>query len=162
MPTPREHFLSWLEDAHAVEEQAESMLSAMAPRLDAYPNLQARIREHIRETQRQNASLRDCLARHGTSPSPLKDLSTRFMGFTQSIGTMFTTDEVMKGVLASYALEHLEIGTYKMLVKTARQLGDDETARVCEKILEEELAMAKWLEDHIEEITQSFLRREER
>lgn len=157
-----ERLLSWLEDAHAVEEQAETMLSAMAPRLDAYPELQARIRRHIDETRRQNASLRDCLARHGAAPSPLKDLSTRFMGFTQSIGTMFTTDEVMKGVLATYAFEHLEIASYKMLIKAAREFGDKETARVCEKILEEEKAMAKWLEDHLEEITGTFLRRDAR
>jgi ferritin-like metal-binding protein YciE len=160
--TPQRHLLSWLEDAHALEEQAETMLDNLAPRVARYPDLQARIEQHVRETRRQGEQVRDCLARLGTAPSPLKDLGTRFMGLTQSVGAMLADDEVMKGVLASYAFEHLEIASYRMLIQAARHAGDDETRRVCEAILEEEVAMAKWLEDHLEAITETFLTREAR
>jgi ferritin-like metal-binding protein YciE len=38
-------------------------------------------------------------------------------------------------------------------------VGDEETQRVCEKILPEEIAMADWLKEHLPELTQAFLAR---
>lgn len=75
---------------------------------------------------------------------------------------MLASDEVMKGVLASYTFEHLEIASYRMLIQAAKHAGDDETKRVCEGILEQEIAMAKWLEDHMDAITEKFLEQEAR
>jgi ferritin-like metal-binding protein YciE len=46
MTTPEDHLLNWLRDAHAMEKQAETMLSAMAGRLEHYPELKARIEAH--------------------------------------------------------------------------------------------------------------------
>jgi ferritin-like metal-binding protein YciE len=51
----------------------------------------------------------------------------------------------------------MEIASYRILIAAARQSGDVETERVCEEILQEELAMAKWLEEHLESITSKFL-----
>jgi ferritin-like metal-binding protein YciE len=44
--------MDWLRDAHSAEEQAETMLSGMARRIENYPQLKARVEQHIRETQR--------------------------------------------------------------------------------------------------------------
>lgn len=41
--TNQENYHDWLRDAHAMEKQAESMLEAMAKRIDNYPDLRARI-----------------------------------------------------------------------------------------------------------------------
>lgn len=38
MTSPEEHLMDWLRDAHAMEKQAETMLSAMAGRLQHYPS----------------------------------------------------------------------------------------------------------------------------
>jgi ferritin-like metal-binding protein YciE len=46
-------------------------------------------------------------------------------------------------------------------VSTARQVGDSETARVCEEILHDEEAMADWLQNNIPTLTQQYLSREE-
>lgn len=62
MTSPKEHLVHWLRDAHAMEEQAESMLIAQADRLDDYPMLQARIRQHIEETREQRYNLESCLS----------------------------------------------------------------------------------------------------
>ena len=43
MATPRENLLDWLRDAHAMEQQAESMLKGQAERLEHYPELKGRI-----------------------------------------------------------------------------------------------------------------------
>ncbi|WP_011579677.1 ferritin-like domain-containing protein [Chelativorans sp. BNC1] len=157
MTHPKDHLLSWLRDAHAAEEQAITMLSNLSRRIENYPELKARIEQHITETRRQSERVRECLQRHGSDASTLKDTGTKLMGLGQALSGIFTGDEVMKGILASYTFEHMEIASYKMLAAAARRLGDPETARVCEEILQEELAMAKWLEDRLEQLTDKFL-----
>ena len=47
MATAEERLMQWLRDAHAAEGQAETMLTGMADRLENYPKLKARIKEHI-------------------------------------------------------------------------------------------------------------------
>jgi len=74
---------------------------------------------------------------------------------------MFMGDEVMKGSIACSAFEAMEIASYRILVDTARQVGDEETARTCEQILQEEEAMASWLEQNLPVLTQQYLAREQ-
>lgn len=160
MPDPRDHLLSWLKDAHAAEEQAITMLSNLDRRIENYPELKARIEQHIDETRRQSARVEECLKSLGSDISMLKAVGTKLMGLGQGISGIFTSDEIAKGVLAFYTFEHMEIASYRMLVGAAKQAGEPEVQRVCEEILEEEKAMAKWLEDHLEDLTQKFLARE--
>ena len=48
-----EHYHDWLRDAHAMEKQAESMLESMVSRIDNYPDVRARIEQHVSETKHQ-------------------------------------------------------------------------------------------------------------
>ena len=57
--TRRERLLKWLQDAYAMEQEAETMMKAMASRIENYPQLAARIGQHVQETQGQAASLRE-------------------------------------------------------------------------------------------------------
>lgn len=43
MSEVREWLVQWLRDAHAMEEQAETMLNAQLSRLESYPELSDRI-----------------------------------------------------------------------------------------------------------------------
>lgn len=45
MSDTRHWLIQWLRDAHAMEEQAETMLNGL--RLENYPNLAERIRGHL-------------------------------------------------------------------------------------------------------------------
>ena len=63
----RENLLNWLRDAHAMEQQAEQMLKAQAARIENYPEIRARIEQHLEETMGQQRLLETCLERHGTS-----------------------------------------------------------------------------------------------
>ncbi|WEX09573.1 ferritin-like domain-containing protein [Chelativorans sp. AA-79] len=150
----------WLRDAHAMEEQAEQMLDAQARRIENYPELKARIEQHISETRSQKQRLEACMEKRGTSWSGMKDLAAQFSALMQAAGGMFAGDEVVKGSMASYTFEHLEIVSYRILVAAAEAAGDAETARVCEEICREEEAMASWLQDHIPQVTQAYLMRE--
>ena len=161
MASAEEHLTHWLRDAHAAEEQAETMLSGMARRIENYPDLHGRVVQHIRETQRHAELVRGCIERRGGGTSSIKDATAKVIALGQAMSGMFVGDEVMKGSIASYAFEAMEIASYRILVSTARQVGDSETARVCEEILRDEEAMADWLENNIPTLTQHYLSREE-
>jgi ferritin-like metal-binding protein YciE len=130
--TANEHLNDWLRDAHAMEEQAEKMLNAQADRLEHYPALRARIVQHI-----------------------------ELMAFGQAVGGMTASDEVVKGAMAGYVFENLEIASYTSLIGAAKAVGDSATQTACEQILVQEKAMAAWLLEHLPEITQAFLARSE-
>jgi len=152
-----ERLNQWLRDAHAMEQQAEQMLDGLSRRIENYPELAARIESHIAETRSQKQRLEACIERRGSSWSGMKDLAGQFTALMQTAGGVFAGDEVVKGVLAGYTFEHMEIASYRILVAGAEAAGDTETARVCEEICREEEAMASWLEDHMAEITQAYL-----
>lgn len=159
MATPQENLLDWLRDAHAMEQQAEKMLKAQSERLEHYPQLKARIDRHIEETLGQQQLIDQCLARLGGSSSTLKDMSGKLMAFGQAVGGSLMSDEVIKGAMAGYVFENMEIASYTALIAAAKEAGDSETQAACEKILPQEIAMAEWLLEHLPELTQAFLRR---
>lgn len=155
------NYLAWLRDAHAMEEQALMMMRGMVSRLENYPQLRMQIQKHIGETEEQLASLGRLLNRQGAGSSLVKDTMGRVTALAQSMSGMFTGDEVVKGTLASYTFENMEIASYRILITAAEQLGDAEAIQVFTHCLHQEEAMAKWLADHAAEITRSFLSRAE-
>ena len=161
MTTRQEHLIDWLKDAHGMEQQADKMLKGQLERLENYPKLSARIQQHIEETQSQLQLTEGCLTRLGTSPSTMKDFTGKFMAMGQAMGGMFMTDEVVKGSMASYVFENVEIAMYTVLISAAEAAGDLETKRVCEQILPQEIAMAEWVREHLPEVTMAFMARSE-
>lgn len=149
----------WLRDAHAMEQQAEKMLTAQAERLEHYPALRERIVQHIEETRWQQDMLDTCLATRGISHSVFKDLGGKLMAFGQAAGGMMASDEVVKGAMAGYVFENIEIATYTSLIAAADAVGDTATKAACEQILIQEKAMAAWLLEHLPQVTQAFLMR---
>ena len=161
MATAEERLMEWLRDVHAVEEQAETMLSGFADRLEHYPELKERVEAHVKETQRQAEKVRQCIKRRDGSTSMIKVASAKAVGLGQALSGIFVGDEVVKGALAISAFEAMEIASYRILVSAAQKVGDSETATVCGQILREEEAMADWLDKHIAGITGKYLQLEE-
>ncbi|MCO7519118.1 MULTISPECIES: ferritin-like domain-containing protein [unclassified Pseudomonas] len=159
MATVKDNLLDWLRDAHAMEQQAESMLKAQAERLEHYPELKERIVQHIEQTQGQQRTLLQCIERLGGSTSTLKDMAGKLMAFGQAVGGMVMSDEVVKGAMSGYVFENMEIASYTVLIEAAQAAGDSATAQACQSILQEEEAMAAWLKDHLPAITRAFLAR---
>jgi Uncharacterized protein conserved in bacteria len=158
-----DHFATWLRDAHAMEEQALTMLTAQAKRIQNYPELKARIEQHIVETNGHVRLLQELLdATPAAKASRLKDFTGRLAATAQGLGGALTPDEVVKGAMAAYAFEHIEIAAYRVLVATADELGEAGAKAVFEQILHEEIAMADWLADNLDETTRLYLLRDER
>lgn len=59
MTQSRESFRGWLRDAHAMETQAETMLTSPIGRLESYSALRMRMEEHLREIEAQQNALGD-------------------------------------------------------------------------------------------------------
>jgi ferritin-like metal-binding protein YciE len=160
MAAIQDNLLDWLRDAHAMEKQAETMLSSTAERLENYPELRAKLEEHCEETRQQGLLLSQCLERLGEDPSTMKDVIGKTMATAQGFSGVFAADEVVKAAMASYTFEHMEIAAYRTLIAAAEAAGDAETKRICEFILPQEVAMAKWLDEHLPQVTQQFLQRD--
>lgn len=155
--TANEHLNDWLRDAHAMEQQAETMLESMASRLEHYPALRTRIVEHIEETRWQRGQLDGCLERRGESPSMVKDMTGKIVAFGQGVGGMFASDEVVKGAMAGYVFENMEVASYTVLIAAAQAAGDQATEDVCRHIIAQEQAMAAWMLEHLPSIASAFL-----
>ncbi|WP_439448195.1 ferritin-like domain-containing protein [Stenotrophomonas sp. ATs4] len=156
-----ERLLKWLQDAYAMEQEAETMMKAMASRIENHPQLAARISQHVQETQGQAASLRECIEALGGSVPTAKGL---FAGMTAAIhaaGNSLMEDEIVKSVGIAFGFENTEIATYRALVIAAERAAAPDIAAVCGQILQEEIAMARWLEDHQDGLAGAFLNRDE-
>jgi ferritin-like metal-binding protein YciE len=160
-PQAQEHLLAWLRDAHAMEEQAETLLTSQISRLKHYPDLRRKLEEHLEETKRQAKLVDDCIQRLGGDSSAVKDAMGKMVAMGQGLSGLFVDDEVIKGSLASYTFEHMEIASYTILVAAAEACGDTTTAAICSRILKEEQAMAQWLADHTPQLVRAFLQLDE-
>lgn len=56
MTEPKERLVQWLRDAHAMEEQAETILSGQIERLENYPEIRISKKRDNRQNVSNNAS----------------------------------------------------------------------------------------------------------
>jgi ferritin-like metal-binding protein YciE len=137
-----EQLNKYLADAHAVEGQAIELLER-APKIVDDPELGRIFEEHLAETREHQELVRERLDARGGSPSMLQDLAMRTgaLGW----GSFFQAHPDTPGKLAAfaYAFEHLEVGGYEQLKRFAERVGDVETARMAERILEQEREAAQ-------------------
>lgn len=157
MTDPREHLLHWLRDAYAMEKQALEMCERQSERIENYPELKQRVAQHVMETKGQIARLDRCFEILGEKPSAVKSTIGWIMGNMQAAGGMLMPDEIIKGSMASYVFENLEIASYTVLIAAAEANGQHEIAKICGEILQQEVAMADWLRHHLSDTTRKFL-----
>ncbi len=146
-----------LRNAHALEKQVIAVLETQLKVTDDYPDLHARLSQHILETREQTRRLESALDFCGESPSIIKDAMLSTIGMSQSTVQGFSDDAVLKAVTADMMTEHLEIATYRTLITLAKMAGKSELLPLLEETLHEEEAMAAWLDDNLEPITRRFV-----
>ena len=98
--------------------------------------------EHLAETRdHAEPSRRDCAL---SAATPRRSRTPRCARAAQ-LDAFFAAHPDTPGKLAafSYAFEHLEIGGYEQLKRVAVRAGDDATAALVERILEQELVAAE-------------------
>jgi ferritin-like metal-binding protein YciE len=154
-------FETGLRNQHAVENQAIALLERQLGRLENYPDMAARMREHLEESKEQARRLEQLLGSLGATSSVLKDAAMSFMGNLAAMMHAPAPDEVVKNTFANFAFEHYEIAAYKSLLTLAELAGQRSAISALERSLGEEEAMAKWIADHLAETTTAFVRRTE-
>ena len=153
-------YITGLRNAHALETQAIQLLSRQVERLEHYPAMSERMRQHIEESRTQQARLEQILDRLGTSHSALKDAVTGFMGNVAALGHTVAQDEVVKNTFANYAFEHYEIASYKALLEMADAAGDGQAPQLLRMSLDEEQRMAQWIDQHLPETIRTYMKLE--
>jgi ferritin-like metal-binding protein YciE len=161
MATATENLITWLKDAHAMEQSAISIAEMQSKRLENYPRMKAKVDEHLEVTRRQADMVASRLEGLGADTSTTKDLMGRFTGVMNTLGSSVAADEAVKMHMADYAFEHLEIASYRILIAAAKHIRDLQTQRICEEILSQEEEMANWLGQELEEMTHTYLTRSE-
>jgi len=154
-------YTTGLRNAHALENQAIELLERQVGRLENYPEMSARMQQHIEESRAQAKRLDELLAALDTSASALKDAALSFMGNMAALAHAPATDEVIKNTFANYAFEHYEIATYRSLIMLAETVGHADAIRLLGQSLSEEEAMARWIDEHLKDTTLRYLRRSE-
>ena len=141
--------VAWLRDAHAMELALVPVLENHAKDAERYPEMQKRLQQHALQTQRQADLVAECIRQLGEEPSTVKSTVARVMGAVQSVATSAFRDEIVKNTLQDFGTENFEIGCYRVLVEAARATGHQDIARVCDEIMHEEEAMARFLEQNL-------------
>jgi len=155
----RDLYVTGLVNARALETQAIELLSRQVERLENYPEMEAALRQHIKESEQQRERLDEILGSMGTSNSSIKDFVTGMMGNMAALAHAPMQDEVLKNHMANYAFEHFEIASYKSLLVLADMVGDTTSPTALTQSLREEERMAQWVEDNLEPTVRTFAMR---
>lgn len=149
-------FVTGLRNAHAMEHQALSIMKPQVSRIENYPDVARRLQQHITETEGQIQRLEQVLDGLGESKSALKDAALSLGGSMAAIGHTVAPDEIVKNSFANFAFENYEIAAYKSLLALAGQTGNSKAATLLRQNLDEEIAMADWLDQNIETVTLQY------
>jgi ferritin-like metal-binding protein YciE len=158
--TIRDIYVTGLQNAHALEAQAIQLCQRQVERLENYPEMRERLSQHLEESRRQQARIGEILDTLGTSPSMLKDIGTSIMGNMAAVGHAVMQDEVLKNSFANYAFEHFEIASYRALMEMAAAAGDASAPQLLQQSLDEEIAMARWIEQNLSPTVQRYMQLE--
>lgn len=159
--TARKIYLTGLRNAHAMEAQAIELLQRQIGRLENYPEMAARMQQHLTESETQQKRLEEVLASLSETYSSIKDTALATLGNLMALGHAPAPDEVVKNTLANFAFEHYEMAAYKSLITLAEATGHTMAMSGLRQSLQEEEAMARWIDEHIKPTTLRFLERSE-
>ena len=153
---PRELFIAWLKDAYAMEKSVEEVLESHAKDAKEYPQLQAKIEEHLEITKTQGEKVKSIIEDMGESVSKIKAFSSGLMGKMQGAASKFAEDKIIKNTLAEIATEAYEIATYRTLIMAAEQLGESSAVDPLKEILSEEEKMSSWAQENLPMLIEEF------
>lgn len=153
----RDVFIVGLRNAHAMENQALSIMKPQLQRIENYPEVAAKLEQHISETEGQIGRLEEILSGLNEDHSTLKDVALSFSGSMAALGHTMAGDEILKNSFANFAFENFEIAAYKSLLTVAEAGGYGAAVTGLQANFSEEKAMAEWLDNNLAALTTKFL-----
>jgi ferritin-like metal-binding protein YciE len=155
-PSLRSVFVTGLQNAHAVEQQALSLTDRQLDRLVRYPEIADRLRAHRIETEAQMRRLEEILSGLNESHSGWRDAAMALMGNIAALGNSLAGDEVLKNHIVNHAFENFEVATYVSLIALAEAGDFARAAPLLRESLSEEEAMAAWVRGSLAELTRKY------
>ena len=152
-------FITGLKNAHGVEHQALALIDRQLDHLANYPDVADRLRAHRGETEQQIGRLEEILDGFNETRSVLKDAALTLSGNLAAIAHVFAPDEILKNSFANYAFENFEAASYKSLLTLADVGGFGSATPLLTQSLNEELAMAAWVDENNADLTRRYLER---
>lgn len=154
--THHEIFVIALKNAHAMESESKQMLQRQVDRLEKYPAVQARLRQHLSAKDVQIGRLDGVLSGLGEKSSGFKDLVTSIVGNAAMVGHIATGDEVLKNYFVNQSYANLEVVSYTSLFVTAELAGEAAAVEPLKATVATEKEFADWLDAHVDETTRAY------
>jgi ferritin-like metal-binding protein YciE len=151
-----EQLITYLMDAHAVEEQSLGLLKR-ARRSCAREELRQVYDEHLSRAQQHSQLLEERLHFHGAKPSALKDAAMRLGALNWSLILQAHPLTPGKATALLFALTHLKIAGYELLRSISTRASDLVTVAMTERMLAEERAGATRLSASFDEAVEASL-----
>lgn len=145
----RNKLIGYIEDAYALEDQIEQVLTNQVALTANHPEIQQKIRQHLAETQLQKKRMAQRLESYGRTPNVVKNVVGNIQGTVVGMAAGLRGDALSRAMRDDYVTEHLEIAAYTLLITTAELVGDMETVKAAKETLKEEIAMQSWLAEHL-------------
>jgi ferritin-like metal-binding protein YciE len=146
-----------IDEAHALEQSVLRMLDGMIQTTDDLEILD-RLEQHKLETREHATTMRRRLEHHGAEPSVVRQAAGMLEALMKMPLDLVRGEKAGRNARDGYATEHLEIASYQLLRRVAERAGDEETAVACQEIIEQERAMAQFLEDNWDRFAEQSLR----
>jgi ferritin-like metal-binding protein YciE len=153
--TTQEQLVSYLKDAHALEQMSLQMTQA-ASKASKDPELRQLFEHHHEETQEHERLIRERIEALGASTSTLKDVGARVTAMAKGMTATVASDTPGRLARDGYVQEHTEIAAYELLARVAQRAGDPQTAEVAQRILANERETANKIAgtwDHAAELS---------
>jgi ferritin-like metal-binding protein YciE len=146
-----------IDEAHALEQTVLRMLDGLIRSADD-PEIVDRLEHHKLETQQHESLMRGRLDAHGAQPSMVRQAAGMLEAFLKMPLDLVRGESTGRSARDAYTTEHLEIASYELLRRVADRAGDEETSRACRDILEQERAMATFIEENWDRFAERSLR----
>src|SRR5215218_6784608 len=133
-----QRLLSYLKDAHALEQMSLLMTQTAAKAAKDDPELRQLFEHHHEETQEHERLIRERIKAHGESPSTIKDIGARISAMVKGVEAILPKDTPGRPAPDGYVPAPTEIAAYELVSGVAARAGAAETAEVSRRILKTE------------------------
>ncbi|UDQ78728.1 DUF892 family protein [Erwinia rhapontici] len=155
---PEKCYHTWFRDACAIERHAEVALNELTQHLTPWPEMKARVDNHLRETRENISMLSEFMQRRQIDSVVLGgERFSHFKNCIQGINGLLMSPEPVNNFIGSYLLEAYEIGCLTPLIAAAEALGDQEAILLLDKIIQKDFNMVRWALEHLPDITRAQL-----
>lgn len=153
----QDYFVLGLKNAHAALRQGRVLVDAQVKRLEQYPQLKARLAQHLAEKDAQLQRLETLLAQYGEKPSVLKDTAMAVAASAAGMASAAAADEIVKNSFATLAQAKYEAAGLETLIVVGEAAGEVAALRPLQQSLSESRSLASFIEENLRPTAIRFL-----